>query len=196
MIDNVEIHSSELDMDRCRVRFIDGTVRTVKKESLIGYCQKETHRGYIGIKELKRKKCLKIQCKYLKKCSNGFWEKREQEKNRIAEHKRKKRDKLYNQKIQQKKKNIILENARNIASEMKLNIVFLGLYYISDNAIRITFISESSADDSENFSELKDVISKQINKKIILKHIQDYNDKHYVTITEYKRKGDKKCLDL
>lgn len=60
-----------------------GTEITEKR--CIGYCKK--HCGYMTCAQLKRKECLKKQCRALEKCPHEFWKQRE-----LIKMKKKQRD--------------------------------------------------------------------------------------------------------
>ena len=46
----------------------------ITEKNCVGYCKK--HCGHITCKQLKRKKCLKKQCRHLERYSHAFWEQR------------------------------------------------------------------------------------------------------------------------
>lgn len=47
----------------------------IMENRCVGYCKK--HCGYMTCKQLKRKECLKKQCKALERRPHEFWEQRE-----------------------------------------------------------------------------------------------------------------------
>ena len=54
--------------------FMDGVSR---KKLPVGYCRFSGHRGLLDVGLLKKKQCLKKECKYLYRYENhDFWEKR------------------------------------------------------------------------------------------------------------------------
>ena len=44
------------------------------RRNVVGFCRR--HGGYITINQLRRKECLKKQCKYLDRVDNPYWEER------------------------------------------------------------------------------------------------------------------------
>lgn len=44
------------------------------RRNVVGLCRR--HGGYITINQLRRKECLKKQCKYLDRVDNPYWEER------------------------------------------------------------------------------------------------------------------------
>ena len=50
------------------------TLSQVDRRNVVGFCRR--HGGYITINQLRRKECLKKQCKYLDRVDNPYWEER------------------------------------------------------------------------------------------------------------------------
>lgn len=46
--------------------------------NIVGYCQK--HRAYITIKQMRKKECLRKECRYFRRVENPFWEERAERK--------------------------------------------------------------------------------------------------------------------
>lgn len=55
------------------------------RRNVVAYCRK--HRGYITVNQMRRKACLKKQCRYLDKVDNPYWQ--ERAARRAAKKKRK-----------------------------------------------------------------------------------------------------------
>lgn len=173
-----------MQQEYCKVSLITGEFKLVRKETVIGVCHNNIHKGILTVNLLKKHDCLGKNCTYLEKYKNkSYWhtlEKEEEEKNK------RKIAKKENQVLEKDKKktcNDIKNQVNYIAEKYDFKFKALEVKQITDNRFNVFYVSDKKKNDWSSFSPIIKTMREFYNYHLTLIHIRDV-DGNYTTINE------------
>ena len=171
---------------KINVRLVNGENANVQKESIVGYCHYELHKGYLTSDLLEEHHSFYKHSTFLQRYKASYWKKQQsKEKSKRLRRIKKKQDSFEN-KITNERLEKLKVSAQNIADFYYFPIAITGVSVISGYYYSIHYISDVSENDWQKY-RLLIIELKKIYKGLgfSIRHVKRL-DGRYATFDDFK----------